>query len=566
MLGKLPPLPDELAAELRALAEKACAQEITEEEQERLIALLQDQPAAQSYWLAYVAVDARLRREFGFAEQDQSPICPVDAFPMVPPAADDLLSVPRPLEAPLREGKRTMWAAGTWILASAVVLTLLVGGVLWLRGVGPGNLPSPPAEALATLTRSFGAAWEESADAPAPGQAFSVGRHQLVLGIAEITFRHGAVAVFEAPADLEILGPDRVFVHSGQVVVQAEGKARGFVVETRQTTVVDQGTEFGVVVSPSSDTEVHVFAGSVVTRQKASGERAPAEQQLRAGQSIRYGATRGVPPQSAASAAERFVRRFPDLASPHDAEQPSNRSRFDAIHVAAAPAQVVIDGDLSEWNQSKAFRAACEPPYDGTYFVEGRMMYDRDFLYIAAHVGDPAPMRNIVDPERDPEWAWRGGAVQVRLSSDRSSGWPLRAANQPALPAHRPLTPEDVDGRLVHLTLWYFAPKEQSCLHLAYGMDLHGDVVNPPGFRGAFRRDENGLGYVVEYAIPWSLLNAAADPPQAGDVLAAAWNVHWSNDSGRLWQGHLVEVLNPKESGWTFHRAATWGRAIYEPG
>ena len=29
-----------------------------------------------------------------------------------------------------------------------------------------------------------------------------------------------------------------------------------------------------------------------------------------------------------------------------------------------------------------------------------------------------------------------------------------------------------------------------------------------------------GMRPVAEYAIPWSLLNAAADPPQAGDVLA----------------------------------------------
>ena len=41
--------------------------------------------------------------------------------------------------------------------------------------------------------------------------------------------------------------------------------------------------------------------------------------------------------------------------------------------------------------------------------------------------------------------------------------------------------------------------------------------------------------------------------------------MHWSNDAERLWQGHLVEIRNPQESGWTFHRAVTWGRAVYEP-
>jgi len=67
----------------------------------------------------------------------------------------------------------------------------------------------------------------------------------------------------------------------------------------------------------------------------------------------------------------------------------------------------------------------------------------------------------------------------------------------------------------------------------------------------------------MEYAIPWSLLNAESDPPQAGDTLAACWNVHWSDEGGRLWKGYLVDVLNPKEEGYTHARAATWGKAIF---
>jgi hypothetical protein len=226
---------------------------------------------------------------------------------------------------------------------------------------------------------------------------------------------------------------------------------------------------------------------------------------------------------------------------------------------------VVIDGELSEWNDAASFRAACEPPYGDTYFVQGRMMYDRDFLYIAAEVGDPFPMRNILDPKTDAVWAWRGGAVQVRLSTDRAQRWPLRAEAPSRLGRAGPVSPNDLSDRLAHLILWYFAPGDQPCLHLAYGMDLHGDVVNPPGYRGAFRRHPDNCGYVAEYAIAWSLLGAAADPPQAGDVLAATWNVNWSDESGRVWQGHLVDISNSRESGWTFQRAATWGRAIYDP-
>ena len=83
----LQPLPQRIAPAERGHSAVELDAEVYEH-----IALLQAQPAAQSYWLAYVTADARLRREFGFAEQGQSPFCPVDAFPMAPAAADDLLS------------------------------------------------------------------------------------------------------------------------------------------------------------------------------------------------------------------------------------------------------------------------------------------------------------------------------------------------------------------------------------------------------------------------------------------------------------------------------------------
>jgi hypothetical protein len=174
-------------------------------------------------------------------------------------------------------------------------------------------------------------------------------------------------------------------------------------------------------------------------------------------------------------------------------------------------------------------------------------------------------MRNVIDPATDADRAWCGGAIQIRVSTDRASGWPLDAESAWQARGRHALRAGDVSSRIAHITLWYYKPLDKPSLHINYGMDLHGDVVNPTGFQGAFRRDADGRGYVAEYAIPWSLLGAGDDPPRSGDVLAASWNVHWSDESGRIWQGHLVEIANPKETGWTFARAATWGKAIYEP-
>ena len=96
-------------------------------------------------------------------------------------------------------------------------------------------------------------------------------------------------------------------------------------------------------------------------------------------------------------------------------------------------------------------------------------------------------------------------------------------------------------------------------------MDLDAVAVNPEGFRAAYRMDEDGRGYVAEYAIPWKLLNCADDPPQSGDVLAVTWQTMWGDAEGRLERYRLYDGRNPHEPRRIFvwERATTWGRAEY---
>ena len=194
------------------------------------------------------------------------------------------------------------------------------------------------------------------------------------------------------------------------------------------------------------------------------------------------------------------------------------------------------------------------------------MMYDADYLYVGAHVADPAPMRNLIDPATDGDAGWRGGGVQVRISTDRTLGWPVDA-NADIYYQGQPIKqrPQDLNEKLVHLTLWHHAPSQKDCLHVNYGMDFHGGQTNPNGYRAAFRKDADGRGYTLEYAIPWALLKAQDDPPRAGDTLAATWTVHWSDESGRRWRGQLIEIRNPSEplrnNNWD--RAASWGKATF---
>jgi hypothetical protein len=66
----------------------------------------------------------------------------------------------------------------------------------------------------------------------------------------------------------------------------------------------------------------------------------------------------------------------------------------------------------------------------------------------------------------------------------------------------------------------------------------------------------------MEYAVAWDLLSAA-DPPRGGDELAGIWMVHWSDASGRIWKGHIIEGRSPGIPGHPHLHSQTWGRTIY---
>jgi hypothetical protein len=248
----------------------------------------------------------------------------------------------------------------------------------------------------------------------------------LEAGTVEVTIQSGARILLEGPATLELLTPLRAYLQAGRAVVHVPEPASGFVQETRDANVLDVGTEFGVKVGPGPGTEVQVYQGSVFTTPKLLGGHTNSPQRLFSGSAARINPEAVEPIQSLPFAPDRFVRQLPETKSGSKDILPlSNQPRWDRMEIMPASQPVVIDGNLSEWDRQKMFRSQCDDAKD--YGVEGAMMYDAACLYVGAHVADPAPMRNIIDPATDGDAGWKGGGVQVRLSTDRTLGWPVDA-------------------------------------------------------------------------------------------------------------------------------------------
>lgn len=390
------------------------------------------------------------------------------------------------------------------------------------------------------------------------GDRLKAGRVKLADGVAEFRFDNGVRMVLSGPAEIELRDPMHAWLHSGQVVFRVPPVASGFTVETMEAAIVDLGTEFGVEANSPGECLLQVYEGEVM----ASAKRDPSETSPRRvlqGEAVRVGDAS----HKTEFWPERFVQLLPGPDDPAGrGNYPYNVSQFDAVQIVPAPTDITVDGDLSDWNLSGRFRTSCEPPFAENYYLEAAMMYDDRQLYIAAHVGDPHPMRSQILPSDSVDRHGAGGAVALRISTDRQAGWPLTAVGDGERNG-RPASPADLSDKLSFVVLWFCEPEQKACIHLRHGMDLHGVQVNPTGYQGALREDADGRGYTLEYTIPWQLLNAADDPPRAGDELAAMWLVHWSDPAGRNWQGQLIDVMKPNEPGWNFLRAATWGKAIY---
>ena len=546
---------EELVALLNGLADGA----LSEAEERRLRAILDNGAPARRVFREFAALHACLYWDYAVLLAPGLP-------PRSGPMKDDGGWWP-----PMHRAATVLM-----MVAAAAAATLAA----WMLIANPAGWSQPAAggSALATVTRTRFMQPGEGRQNFSLGQPIEAGRISLAGGAVELTLRNGVVVVFEGPGDFDLGGELEATLHDGNLVVRMPDGMKGFVVRTPATDVLDLGTEFAVSVGPGQATDVQVYDGAVMATTSRQREPVQMPKRLAAGEAARFSSAANAEPLPLSFRPKRFVRRLPDdvgvpydwTASKEETMREFGPARHAAITVHRAPAGMAIDGRLDEWAGKPGFSGTLDGTASCPEWADGRMMYDEACLYIAAHVGDPMPLRSIIDPEIDAGWGWRGGAVQVRTSTDRRMGWPAQGNSLSYFTQRKSFpTPEQeqaaLNPRLAHLTMWFHAPSQTACLTINHGA-LFGELqVNPAGFAGAFVADADGKGYTMEYAIPWSLLGCVDDPPQRGEVLAAVWQVLWGDEDGRMRRAQMVEVRNSGEplqiNVW--ERAATWGRAEY---
>jgi hypothetical protein len=153
----------------------------------------------------------------------------------------------------------------TLIAVAAMILCLAGPIALALRQAERSpDAPSSEDNAIAWLANAQDCQWSGEGSEHGPGPNMRPGKIlRLERGLAEIDFERGARVILQGPAALELVSNNRAKLHVGSVAVRVPPTARGFIMESARGEIVDLGTEFGLSVDTSGNSEVHVFEGEI---------------------------------------------------------------------------------------------------------------------------------------------------------------------------------------------------------------------------------------------------------------------------------------------------------------
>ena len=148
---------------------------------------------------------------------------------------------------------------GIGCLAACLILVLAV----WIPDkLTPPKLVAPPI--VASITQLRNAQWAKPVTPVTVGASLTASEMTLTRGWAELTLLDGARVILEAPAHIELIDANKIYVRQGRLAASVPPEAFGFTVETSNSSIKDIGTEFGVHVTKTGECNIHVFQGEVV--------------------------------------------------------------------------------------------------------------------------------------------------------------------------------------------------------------------------------------------------------------------------------------------------------------
>jgi hypothetical protein len=147
------------------------------------------------------------------------------------------------------------------------------------------------------------------------GDSVSSGPLRFNKGHVTLAYISGVSVHIEGPADLVLVGPDRIICHQGNLRAKIVEGAEGFTIETPGAAIIDLGTEFGVHVDDGGLSQVVVYEGKAEASLLAADGTPRRTQMLSAAQSIelnpRAGTMRSLAPRELLPAPDLTIEPLP---------------------------------------------------------------------------------------------------------------------------------------------------------------------------------------------------------------------------------------------------------------
>jgi hypothetical protein len=166
-------------------------------------------------------------------------------------------------------------------------------------------------------------------------------------GVLELLLSTGAKVTIEGPAQFETHSALETFLTQGRLAAAAPRMARGYTVITPTAELVDIGTQFGVVVDDTGESELHVFDGDVVARSRGANKQGSLIH-AKQDEAMRF-VSSSTEPERIAFGEQVFVRQVTPQYEPSDLPPLPTNKKLVQWYVADMCKNATSDGSVGVW-------------------------------------------------------------------------------------------------------------------------------------------------------------------------------------------------------------------------
>lgn len=235
----------------------------------RLHQLLENNPAAQDYYLDFLEVSVSLRKLDWTLEMEScdNGILDQELWSQLAYTEKNAPTVelcrPQPEAVPSANPKLVVTQSQRHISKLSLVSVFTSAAAMLLLLCYAYFTPQASSEPVAVMTDCIDAVWGNAGACPKTGDPFLKNStvHTLLSGVVKIESLLGPEIIIEGPSLFEFPDMNKVILHSGRIYVDVPKNAIGYSVLAPSFTVIDLGTSFGVSVDADGSGDVLMFSG-----------------------------------------------------------------------------------------------------------------------------------------------------------------------------------------------------------------------------------------------------------------------------------------------------------------